>query len=269
MANEYDKIFKENIEELLPFIVDKLLGIPTDQLEEIPDEVQTTVERKPDFLKKVNDENGAYLLHIEFQSKRDYEMPYRMLEYYALLLRQYRLPIRQVVLQIGVPVSSRSAQLKTDVVRFHYRLLNLRDVDYEEFLSSQRPEEIILAVLANFQNTEPQKVLKWLLEKLRATVNQQSHRFEKYANQLLVLAKLRNLETETFKILQTMPISLGINIEDMYSFKQGQKKARRETKEEIILNLHRLNQLTVKQIAEAVSEPLAFVKKVIAQQQNQ
>ena len=269
MANEYDKIFKENIEELLPFVVAKLLGIGIDQLEEIPDDVQTTVERKPDFLKKVNDPAGVYLLHIEFQSKRDYEMPYRMLEYYALLLRQYRIPVRQVVLQIGRPVSTRTAQLTTEILRFRYRLLNLRDVDYDVFLSSQQPEEIILAVLANFRGTEPRKVLTWLLEKLKVSVGPQSHRFEKFANQLLVLAKLRNLETETFNILETMPISLGINIEDMYSFKRGEKKGKQEVKKEIVLNLHQLNQLNVSQIAAAVNESVAFVKRVIAQRQVQ
>lgn len=191
MANEYDKIFKENIEELLPFLVTRLLGVNADQLEEMPDELQITTERKPDFLKKVNDPNEPYLLHIEFQSKRDYEMPYRMNEYYAMLLRKYRIPVRQVVLQIGRPVSARTARLTTDVLRFRYQLLNLRDVDYQLFLNSQQPEEIILAVLANFHGTEPRKVLTWLLEKLNLTVGQQSHRFEKYANQLLVLAKLR------------------------------------------------------------------------------
>lgn len=69
-----------------------------------------------------------------------------------------------------------------------------------------------------------------------------------------------------------MPISLGIDIEDMYSFKQGEKKgkreAKRETKEEIILSMYQLNQLTVKQIAVVVKESVAFVKEVISRSQS-
>jgi hypothetical protein len=97
VANDYDKIFKENIENLIPFLARKVLGIDVDILVELPDEIQLTVERKPDFLKKVIPTNGSehYLLHLEFQTVVDKDMPYRMLEYFALLLRKYRLPVRQ------------------------------------------------------------------------------------------------------------------------------------------------------------------------------
>ena len=130
--------------------------------------------------------------------------------------------------------------------------------------------------MANFRGTEPRKVLRWLLEKLTEStrlnqVGQPSHRFERYANQLLVLAKLRNLEAETFKLLESMTLSLGIDIEDMYSFKQGERRGEQRgkqqgeqrAKESIILSLHRLNQMNLAQIAEVVGESVAFVKRAI------
>ncbi len=40
MPNEYDKIFKENIEAVILPIADKLLGIHAEQLEEIPGDLQ-------------------------------------------------------------------------------------------------------------------------------------------------------------------------------------------------------------------------------------
>ena len=275
MANEYDKIFKENIDELLPFLAAKLLGIRSDQWEELPDELQVTVERKPDFLKKVTTPEEVFLLQIEFQAKPDPEMPYRMLEYYALLLRKYRLPVRQVVLQIGRPVNVQRARLTTAALRFRYQLINLRDVDYTLFLNSQQPEEILLAVLATFRGTEPRKVLRWLLEKLTEStrlnqVDQPSHRFERYANQLLVLAKLRNLEVETFKLLESMTLSLGIDIEDMYSFKQGEQRGEqrgeKQAKKSVVRSLYRLNQMSLEQIAEVIGEPVSFVKQAIGEE---
>ena len=80
MANEYDKIFKENIEELLPYLAHRLLNIDAATFEELPDDLQITVERKPDFLKRIKpaDALPTYLLHIEFQYETDAEMPYRM-----------------------------------------------------------------------------------------------------------------------------------------------------------------------------------------------
>jgi len=59
MAQEYDKIFKENIEPLILSFAKKLLHIDPDSLEEIPSDLQYTIEQKTDFLKKVNQPNPA------------------------------------------------------------------------------------------------------------------------------------------------------------------------------------------------------------------
>lgn len=49
MGNDYDKIFKENLEALLVSMASHLLNIDLAQTEELPDELQRTIERKPDF----------------------------------------------------------------------------------------------------------------------------------------------------------------------------------------------------------------------------
>lgn len=53
MGQDYDKILKENIEALIIPLADQLLGLSLGQLEELPDDLQVTLERKPDFLKHV------------------------------------------------------------------------------------------------------------------------------------------------------------------------------------------------------------------------
>ncbi len=82
MANEYDIIFKENLEILIPFLAKMLLGIEASRWETLSTEIPLTLERRPDFLKKVYPADGSppYLLHLEFQTRIDAEMPYRMLE---------------------------------------------------------------------------------------------------------------------------------------------------------------------------------------------
>ena len=57
MANDYDWVLKENIEQVIIPIAEKLLGIHVGILEEIPDELQLTLERKPDFTKKAVDQH--------------------------------------------------------------------------------------------------------------------------------------------------------------------------------------------------------------------
>ncbi|MCB0842231.1 MAG: hypothetical protein KDE26_03080, partial [Bacteroidetes bacterium] len=103
MAQDYDKIIRENIEELVIPLAQKVLQLDLRRTEEIPDDLHTTIERRPDFLKKVLGENqkGTFILHIELQVANDPIMVERMLEYYGIIRRKYRLPVLQYVLYLG------------------------------------------------------------------------------------------------------------------------------------------------------------------------
>ena len=62
-SNQYDKIFRENLEAIIPGLMENVLGITAVSSEELPDDIQHTKERKPDVLKKVTDSQGnTYVL---------------------------------------------------------------------------------------------------------------------------------------------------------------------------------------------------------------
>ena len=82
MANHYDKILKENIEEILIPLVEKLLDISLSNAKELPDAIQITLEREPELLKIIDDE---YLLQIEFQTADEARMVDRMYLYHTIL----------------------------------------------------------------------------------------------------------------------------------------------------------------------------------------
>ena len=86
---DFDKVIKENIEVIFLPLVEKLLGISISQSEELEDRIQRTIEREPDFLKKVIDKTGnEFILQLEFQTNDEPKMAYRMAEYKALLQRK-------------------------------------------------------------------------------------------------------------------------------------------------------------------------------------
>ena len=58
-ANEYDRIMKENIEPVLLPFAQKLLGLQGAKYTTIKDDLHVTIERKPDFLKKVKQAHAA------------------------------------------------------------------------------------------------------------------------------------------------------------------------------------------------------------------
>lgn len=98
----YDKILKENMEANLSGIVEQVLSLKITTSEEISDDLQHTKERKPDLLKKVQDETGrSYILHIEYQRQNDQNMAYRMAEYSVMLQRKYKLPVSQHMIYLG------------------------------------------------------------------------------------------------------------------------------------------------------------------------
>ena len=105
--------------------------------EELPDDIQHTKERKPDVLKKVTDKNGeTFVLHIEFQVKHELEMVFRMADYYIMLLRQYKLRVRQYVIYIGAGNPTMTDHIRSESMNFKYRLIALSAVDYQLLLHS-------------------------------------------------------------------------------------------------------------------------------------
>ena len=101
-SSQYDKILKENVESIFLPLTEKYLGISIVESEDISLPLQKTLERKPDFAKKVTDKQGeVFILHIEFQTSDERYMIDRMQHYHSLLRQKYQLPVRQYVVYIG------------------------------------------------------------------------------------------------------------------------------------------------------------------------
>ena len=165
MAQDYDKIFRENIEQVIITLAQKLLGIDPATLEEIPDDSQYTIERKPDLLKKVKPGGGKkdYILQMEFQSTDSHKMLKRLLFYYGLLFADYGLEVLQYVFYIG---KKNKPTMPTNIqhtnLQFKYELINIMDIDYELFIHSDRPEDVVVAILCDFKKKSPEYIIDTL-----------------------------------------------------------------------------------------------------------
>ncbi|MEM6844356.1 MAG: hypothetical protein AAF632_19210 [Bacteroidota bacterium] len=171
MAQDYDKILKENMEALILPLAKKLLGLSIQETEELPDDLQTTLERKPDLLKRVTadaDGHSSYLLHIEFQVKDEATMINRMLLYYAMLWEKYREPIKQYVVFIGSRKPRMTTTLNHELINYHFLLVDVRELDYQTLLNNAtQPEEAVLAILSNFKKQEVDTAIPEILQKLQ------------------------------------------------------------------------------------------------------
>ena len=263
-VNQYDKIFRENIEAALPGLIRNLLGIQAVHTEELPDDIQHTKERKPDVLKKVTDKNGeTFVLHIEFQVKDELEMVFRMAEYYIMLLRQYQLRVRQYVIYIGAGNPTMTDHIRSEPMNFKYQLIALSAVDYHLLLRSDNPEEKMLAILANFGSGDPKRIIENIVNQVIATSKGDFSK-HRHIRQLRILAQLRNLAPENLEIMDSIANYISEEKDILYrrGEKKGMEKGMEKGKETFVKNLLLNTNFTIGKIASLSNVKEAFVKKV-------
>ena len=260
MANDYDNIIKENILNLLPALINKVLLLEVDEFMLVPFDVQTTLERKPDFLLKVTSALKAkeYMLQVEFQSSNDSVMADRMLEYLAFLRRKHNLPIQQYVIYFGEAPLQMKTIIQEENLYFEYKIISLDTFSYQTFLSSNRPEEIILSILCNFMDKDPSKVVNEILIKLKK-LSHEGIRIEKYVQQLEVLSKLRNLQETTSNQANNMALTYDLSTD--IRFKQGKEQGIEQGIEQSIYKMI-LKGFPLGQIAEIFDVSIEEIEQV-------
>lgn len=250
-SSQYDKIFKENIEAVIPNLMQNILGITAVSAEEIPDDIQHTKERKPDVLKKITDIQGkVFVLHVEFQLVDEPEMVYRMADYHIMLARKYKLPVRQYVLFLGSNIPKMETRYESELMRYEFPLIAFTDLDYHTFLKSEQPEEVMLGVLTNFRGESPETVLHQIIQRIKETTKGDLA-LKRYFNQL------RNLG-QTLTDFTMDSIAKFLSIEKDAGYMIGQEIARRTFVQNLLVKMS----LTVEQIADVAGVSVEFVEKV-------
>ena len=167
MSNLFDRILKENIAALFPDLSKKLLGIEVVYSEELKDKLQCTNEREADFLRKVITKEGEELIiHLEFQASDDVTMLERMQLYHVLVKQKYRLPVRQYVIYIANTPSKMRTQLIPEEIYKGFELVDMQQITYQSLLDSNVLEEVVLAILGDFEQENQEEVLQKILSRL-------------------------------------------------------------------------------------------------------
>jgi hypothetical protein len=214
--NHFDVVFKEVLSPLIERWLPKMLGTPTVSLEPMNSGLPKTLERTVDFLAKAVDVDGNhFLVHIEYQAQLSEEMVYRMQEYHALLLRQYRLPIRHFVLYFGQASPKFITKLKREEQFTQFELFDMKSVDYETLLVSDLPEEIVLAVLADLKGHPHSQVMAEIMQHLRERCRNNDE-WNQRKEQLGIIARLRNISFDELLNANLMPIEFDITQDTLF-----------------------------------------------------
>ncbi|QID32402.1 hypothetical protein [Pampinifervens florentissimum] len=188
----------KDIFEEVPHRLSKILS-PAPIKELLPTSLPST-ELRVDFLARLEDES---ILHMEFQSFNDTNMPWRMLRYYTAIAEKYQTHnIKQLVVYVGNEKLRMKSSLKIKNLVFKYEILDIRQIDCKILLESQDPVDRIMACLCKVEDEG------YLIEKLLETMEGMEEEQRKdYIMKLLTLTELRpKLRIRLSEEVRHMPI---------------------------------------------------------------
>ncbi len=188
----------KDIFEEIPQRLSKILA-PAPIKELLPTNFPST-ELRVDFLARLEDES---ILHIEFQSFNDPNMPFRMLRYYLAIWERYpNSPIKQLLVYVGNRKLRMKSRLRLRNLSFSYEVLDIRQIDCKVLLESPDPIDRLLACLCKVEDEV------YLIEKLIKTMENMNEEERKdYFLKALTLTELRpNLRIRLTEEVRHMPI---------------------------------------------------------------
>jgi len=190
----YDSIIKGLFQRNRPSVLLDLLtgGIPVRQI--LNAELAKVLERRADLVFLLEDET---ILHLEFQTRNDKEMPYREGIYGLLLGQKYKRRVRQTVIYLGQPKMRMPNQLDLGQTKVAYTLIDIRDIDARMLIESGRPADLPIAMPAR---GGPER----LTEILKRAANLSGSERQRVLAELIQLCGLRSLQQPLIMELKSM-----------------------------------------------------------------
>lgn len=217
-----DIISKGILKRLLLDMATYLLRLDLIDAELLATEEQRIEDRRADLVAKVTPARGApFILHLEIQNANDGQMPVRMLRYLTDIHLAY--PgnrIHQCLVYIGPERLTMVSGLDSPQLRYRYDVVDMRTIDYRTLYASNQPDALVLAILGDFGDDDPQMVVTRLVEKLRRLTDPDEGRLRECLAMLEILADNRHLALN----LQEAYAMLQINLERLPSYQKGLEK---------------------------------------------
>jgi hypothetical protein len=214
------KRFDLVLKEILSRAVGKIISIATgekieEKLEDINREVKLLKSLRPDMLFKA----GEKIFHIEIQAQQDKTLPKRMLLYSVGIEEKFGKEPVQIVLFVGKG-NPPSSYFRSEFKFLKFKVVDWKKIKPDEFLKSEKPEEVVLGVLAGKYREKPE-VFKKVIRKISKIVKNKKELL-KYMEDISFLGGLFDVEIK----VEPMPIQIDIRKTLFYKWgeKEGEKK---------------------------------------------
>ena len=214
------KRFDLVLKEIFSRAVGKIISIATgekikEKLEDINREVKFLKSLRPDMLFKAGDK----IFHIEIQAQQDKTLPKRMLLYSVGIEEKFGKEPVQIVLFVGKG-NPPPSYFRSEFKFLKFKVVDWKKIDPDEFLKSEKPEEVVLGVLAGKYREKPE-VFNKVIRKISKIVKNKKQLL-KYMEDISFLGGLFDVEIKA----ERMPIQIDIRKTLFYKWgeKEGEKR---------------------------------------------
>jgi len=229
-----DIISKHIIKRLIEDISKYLFKLKLDSLEVLETQFQRVEERRADIVVKVKEGSRQYLLHIEIQNSNEKAMATRMLRYRTDISLQWPGDeIEQYLIYIGKNKLTMKDGIQSNGLAYQYHLINMHDIDCENFLYSDKPDSLIIAILCDFKGRDAREVIHYIISELKRYYKDNEKGFRDSVSMLEVLSLNRDLQN----IVQEEEKMLSAQIDELPSYHIGLEKGKIEGKIETAINM--------------------------------
>nr|VFK79153.1 MAG: Predicted transposase YdaD [Candidatus Kentron sp. SD] len=220
-----DIVSKKIIGKLAAHLAIHLLDLPIDPdfQEAMGTEHQRIEDRRADLVVKLRDPDGEpFLLHIEIQNNNDDRMPARMMRYLTDVLLAYPgLPVRQYLIYIGAEKLNMSGGFEGPDFHYRYGLVDMRALGCEYLIKKDTPEALVLSILCDFGDRDPQEVVDYIYTRLQELLGDNLKRLRECIDMLHILSANRDLDKQ---IEETEKMLTRIDMTRIPSYRIGMEK---------------------------------------------
>jgi predicted transposase YdaD len=218
------KRFDPILKEIFSKAAGKLISIATGEkikgkLEDTTTEIELVKSLRPDMLLK----SKKKIFHVEIQAQQDKNLPKRMLIYSIGIEEKFQQKPIQIVLFVGKGNPPPST-FRDEFTIHKFIVLDMKKIDPDEFLRSEKPEEVIIGILAGKFNEKP-KIIEKVKERIVEIVKNEE-RMIKYIDSISFLAGLFDIE------IKVKPMPIQVDIRKTFLYKWGKEEGLKEGKRE-------------------------------------
>jgi predicted transposase YdaD len=218
------KRFDLILKEIFSKAANKIIWLATGRkvegkLKMFPAEIRLAKFFYPDVLFEI----GGEMFQIEIQVQQDKTMPERMFKYYYAIVEKYKKEPTQIVLFVGRGKPPPS-EYKTPKLTLKYEVLDMKRIDPDVFIKSEKPEEVVVGVLAG-KYREKTETFSKVVKRISEIVKSEKELL-KYMNDINFLASLFDVKIK----VKSMPIQIDIRKAPFYRWgrEEGFKEGKRE-----------------------------------------